>query len=71
MFNKIERIKFVTSMLKRVWEIDWNNPKVACMQFDALEKKYAEALNNGIINKEDYNSLIKAVEETKERTLKD
>lgn len=71
MKNKIERIKFVVKMLKRVVEIDYNNPKVARMQFNALEKKYAEALNNGIINKEDYDSLIKAVEETKERTLKD
>lgn len=71
MKNKIERIKFVAKMLKRVAEIDYNNPKVACMQFDALEKKYAEALNDGIINEKDYDSLIKAVEETKERTLKD
>lgn len=71
MKNKIERMKFVAKMLKRVIEIDWNNPKVARMQLDALEKKCAEALNDGIINKEDYDSLIKAVEETKERTLKD
>ena len=70
MLNKIQRVKFVASMLKRVAEIDWNNSKVACMQFDALERKYKVALNDGIINKEDYDSLIKAVEETKKRILK-
>lgn len=70
MLNKIQRVKFVVSMLKRVAEIDYSNLKVACMQFDALERKYEVALNDGIINKEDYDSLIKAVEETKERILK-
>ena len=70
MLNKMKRVKFVASMLKRVTEIEWSNPKVACMQFDALERKYEVALNDGIINKEDYESLIKAVEETKGRILK-
>ena len=70
MLNKMKRVKFVVSMLKRVAEIDYSNPKVAYMQFDALERKYEVALNDGIINKEDYDSLIKAVEETKERISK-
>ena len=43
---------------------------MACIQLNALEEECAVALLNGIINKEDYNSVTKVLEDEKEKTLR-
>lgn len=70
MLKRIKRAKFATEMLKRINEIYWNNPKLARMQCDSLKRQFEKTLNDGIINKEDYDSLIKAVDNMVERKLK-
>ena len=67
MLKRIQRAKFATEMFKRIKEIYWNNPKLARMQCDSLKKQCVKALDDGIINKEDYDSLIKAVDDMVER----
>ena len=70
MLKRIKRAKFATEMLKRINEIYWNNPKLARMQCDSLKKQCVKALDDDIINKEDYDSLIKAVDDMVERKIK-
>ena len=70
MLNRIQKAKFATEMFKRIKEIYWNNPKLARMQCDSLKRQFEKALNDGIINKEDYDSLIKAVDDMVERKLR-
>ena len=70
MLNRIKKVKFATEMLKRIKEIYWNNPKLARMQCDSLKRQCVKALDDGIINKEDYDSLIKAVDDMVERKLR-
>lgn len=70
MFNNIKRIKWVASMMRKVLQIDYSNKAIACIQLNALEEECAVALLNSIIDKEDYISVVKALEETKEKTLR-
>ena len=70
MFNKIKRIKWVANMVQKVLQIDYSNKAMTCIQLNALEEECAVALLNGIINKEDYNSVTKALEDAKEKTLR-
>lgn len=70
MLNRIQKAMFATKMLKSINEIYWNTPKLAHMQCDSLKRQFEKALNDGIINKEDYDSLIKAVDDMVERKLK-
>ena len=70
MTNKIQRAKFVAKMFKRLYEVEWNNPKLARMQFDSMKRQFAKALDDGIIDKENYDELVKAVDETVERKLR-
>ena len=70
MFNKIKRIKWVANMVQKVLQIDYSNKAMACIQLNALEEECAVALLNGIINKQDSNSVTKALEDAKEKTLR-
>lgn len=70
MFNKIKRIKWVANMIQKVLQIDYSNKAIACIQLNALEEECTVALLNGIINMEDCTSVIKALEDAKEKTLR-
>lgn len=38
MTNRIQRAKFVAKMFKRLYEVEWNSPKLTRMQFDSMKK---------------------------------
>lgn len=65
MFKKIKKVKFVANSMKALMGINTNNYAIACIQLNTLREKFAIALFDGTINTEEYENLIKAIEETK------